>query len=543
MRPVESALGAKGERETKASSTHRLIEAEAPVPECFPNEARGFPNDSRAASRFCLKPADFGLIVVLSLFFVYLSHRPLWHTDLWGHLAYGRLIAANRAIPATEPLMPLSQGVPFVDFSWLSELVAYGAYAWCGIPALQFLYAGSVAACVGLLAWCSRRKTNSAWAAAVAVGTYVWVDWNQMAIVRPQLAGCVCFAALFALLIRRVWGLAGYLLITALFAAWVNLHGSFLIGLATLAAFGCGHAVDLLRRTGRLRALIRDRCLRTNIVFLALAGAAVLLNPYGWRVYGAAWQLSSNANLADLVEWKPLRLGIGQGWAALCVSLVLLGFYLVTPRRFSTTELLLLVGFGGATLATSRLIVWWGPVAAYYAVLHGAAIWKRWRGAHRHSEQPARTIPARFAVVSVCVALLCTPLTAALVRRPVDPRESLSSATPIDVTEFLRMHPPRGPIFNPLEWGDYLIWAGPPGLEVFVASHVNLVPRAVWQDYLRVITLDEGWLQILERRRINTAIVDDDQHAALAEAFREDPAWSVAHEDAEGLIFVRRHPL
>ncbi|HET6327393.1 MAG TPA: hypothetical protein VFG04_22115 [Planctomycetaceae bacterium] len=492
-----------------------------------------------------MRPADFGLIVALSLFFVYVSHRPLWHTDLWGHLAYGRLIAANRAIPATEPLMRLCQGVPFVDFSWLSELLAYGAYDWRGIPALQFLYAGSVTACVGLLAWCSRRKTNSAWAAAFAAGIYVWVDWNQLAIVRPQLAGCVCFAALFAMLVRRVSGFARNVLIAALFAAWVNLHGSFLIGLATLAAFVCGRAVDLLRRTGSLRALRHDRHLRRGFVFLALAGAAVLLNPYGWRIYEAAWQLSSNANLADLVEWKPLRLWVGQGWAALCVSLVLLGLYGLTPRRISTTELLLLVSLGGATLATSRLIVWWGPVAAYYAALHGAAIWKRWRSAHRiQSEQLTLSIPGRFAAVTVCVALLCTPLTAALTRRPpVDLRESLSSATPIDATEFLRTHPPRGPIFNTLEWGDYLLWAGPPGLDVFVASHVHLVPRPVWQDYIRVITLDEGWQQILERHRVNTAVVDDDQHAALADALRADPAWSVVYEDAEGLIFVRRRPL
>ncbi|HXY33619.1 MAG TPA: hypothetical protein VEI07_05280, partial [Planctomycetaceae bacterium] len=66
---------------------------------------------------------------------------------------------------------------------------------------------------------------------------------------------------------------------------------------------------------------------------------------------------------------------------------------------------------------------------------------------------------------------------------------------------------------------------------------------AVWEDYIRIITLDEGWQKILERYRINTAIVDDDQHAALADALREDRAWTVAYEDPLGAVVVRRHPL
>ena len=128
--------------------------------------------------------------------------------------------------------------------------------------------------------------------------------------------------------------------------------------------------------------------------------------------------------------------------------------------------------------------------------------------------------------------------------RPLsDPSDSLSAETPIAAANFLREHSPHGQIFNTLEWGDYLSWAGPARLEVFVASHVHLILRSVWQDYVRIITLDDGWQKIFERYRVNTAIVDDDQHAALADALREDPAWSVVYEDAQGPIFVRRQPL
>jgi hypothetical protein len=502
-----------------------------------------------------------GLIFLtgLAVFFVYLSHRPLWHTDLWGHLAYGRRIVELRAIPATEPLMPLCHGVPFVDFSWLSELIGYAAERAAGPEALQFLYAASVTACVGLLAWCTWRKTGRLWAAALAATIYIWVDWQQLAIMRPQLAGCVCFLVLWAFRRKLLVSRWQFVAVPVLFAAWANLHGSFLIGLALLAALLCGRAVDLVRRTGSLRAVLDDRELRLTAVALVLALAAVLVNPYGWRIYPAAWQLSTNANLADLIEWQPLALWMGQAWAALAVAVALLGLWVLTPRRISTTELLLVLGLGAATLATSRMILWWGPIAAYYTSVHAAALARRWRRAELAgplSANPSlgrpiaarlssRTIPPGVIVAVVLIAFALTPLVDASLLHVTHPnsRSLLSAETPIEATEYLQAYPPHGQVFNSMEWGDYLLWAGPPGLEVYAASHVHLLPRTVWQDYIRVVTLDDGWQKILDRYQVNTAIIDGDQHSALAEALRADPDWHVVYEDTVAAILSRRRPL
>jgi hypothetical protein len=533
---------------------------------------RGFgrnclPTTPREPTLLHCRLGTFALFVGLAAFFVYLSHRPLWHTDLWGHLAYGRLIVAQRNIPATEPLLPLCQGVPFVDFSWLSEVIGYLAERCRGVEALQFLYATAVIIGVGLLALCTLRKTGSAAAAALATVLYVWVDWQQLAIMRPQLAGSACFLGVFLLATDGAWrGTATRFRVDALatavlFAAWANSHGSFLIGLALLAAFICGRAVDLLRRTGRLRAVHEDRRVRRGLIVLMLAAVACLLNPYGWRIFPGAWELSTNANLRDLVEWQPLGWWMWQARAAFAVSLVLLGLYSLTPRRIPATEILLLVGLGGAMLATSRMIVWWGPLAAFYLSLHASAVAQRCRRAEwalpsgnqwvggifprlraGWAAWSTRWVSAGVLVVVAVCALLMTLLGDGLFAQIMrtDCRQHFSAATPLDATDYLRAHPPHGQIFNPIEWGDYLLWAGPPGLQVFAASHAHLLPPPVWQDYVRVITLDDGWQEILRQYRVNTVIVDDDQHAALADALRTDAEWSLAYKDETALVFVRR---
>jgi hypothetical protein len=501
---------------------------------------------ARRAGRLRLSRRAFVLILVLSVIYVYLSHRPLWHTDLWGHLAYGRLIVTERAIPSIEPFMPLSRGVRFVDFSWLSQVLGYAAFRWEGIAAIQSLYAASITLSLGLLAYGIARRTQSIWPELAALGACTWLEWQQFLIVRPQLAGLACFVLLFVSLAQKRPGNERWFLVPLVLALWTNLHGSFLIGLALVLTFAVGRGVDVLRRTATWRAVGLDGTFRTYAILFVPAALAVLLNPYGWSIFRAVWETARNPNLADLVEWRPLTIEMRQGQAAAVIALALIVFYRLTPRRVSSSEWLLLVGLGAASLHSSRMIVWWAPVASYYLAIHGAAIRNRYRGSVRRSEVGGRrrTSPAWAfaAVLVICGAAVSSPLGIVLLHHGrADPERSLSPQTPLAATEYLNAHPPRGQIFNTYEWGDYLIWAGPKGLRVFVASHAHLVPADVWQDYMRVITLKSGWQQILDRYRVGVAVLDPDQQGDLVDALRDSPAWSIADEDERSVIFVRRH--
>ncbi len=79
----------------------------------------------RFAALLRTTPAFPLLALPIGLAFLALSSLPLWHTDLWGHLAYGRFIWQAGSIPATEPFMPLSRGVELVDTAWLSQVIGF----------------------------------------------------------------------------------------------------------------------------------------------------------------------------------------------------------------------------------------------------------------------------------------------------------------------------------------------------------------------------------------------------------------------------------
>jgi hypothetical protein len=512
------------------------------------------PDWFKTTSRFPLGVLAVGLVYV---FFAFL---PLAHTDVWGHLAYGRWIVAAGALPAAEPLMPLSKGMPFVDTAWLSQLIGYFTATTLGYAGLKFLNGLGVALAGGLLlGWIAHRTRSLGWG-VLALATFLVVGWEHLTVFRPQLAGLVLFSGLLVALHAspRRWQRFA---VPVGFVLWANVHGSWVLGLGLLGAFVVGRAADVLLRTGRPGRLLRDRRLVQACVLWELAAVATLVNPYGLGLHVAVLSFSSNPNLAALVEWQPLSVAYLQGRAAFVVAAALFLVHRFSPRRASTAELLLLIGLGGAAVWTSRLIVWWGVVAAWSLSLHAAAVWGRRRGTV--GVAAVRERRGLWTVVGlgvVWILFAISPLGFELLHAgdaeaqgnvqgvdrlagtlPVE--KVVERATPVGVTRWLRANPPRGLVFNTYEWGDYLLWAGPEGLEVFVNSHVHAVPAEVWQHYLHVAGAGEDWEEILARYGVNTVAVDKAVRGPLIERLAANEAWERVYDDGVGSVFVRREPI
>lgn len=472
------------------------------------------------------------------------NYRPLWHTDLWGHLSYGRHIWQAGRLPLTEPLMPLAKGVHFVGTEWLSQLLGYAVMKSAGVAGLQALYALSISLCAVLLLAMIHRRTHRAAFSLLGLVAFLWGEWQQLLIVRPQLAGLVCFLVLLTRLTERRPSRWDWAIIPATVALWANLHGSFVVGIGLVGCFCAGRAIDLLRKTRSPRAVWRDGEVRRTLLLTELAAAAALLNPYGVQLYAEVLTFSSNPNLAVLLDWQPLHLRMAQGQAMAAIALALMLVYRLTPRRITATEVLLLVGLGLAAMWTSRLIVWWAPIAAWCLAVHASAVWKSFR---RHPAAAPSPRNGRWTVVTVGLVWIFfayTPFGLQLLHgRAPDIRKAVSPLTPIDAVEYLQKHPPQGQVFNTYEWGDYLLWAGPPDVQVFVASHAHLIPTDVWRHYLEVSEGGSGWDATLDLYGVNTVVVDPIAQAALVRRLREHEQWKLGFENRRSVVFHRREPI
>ena len=500
--------------------------------------------------------------VILGILWMFLSYQPLWHTDLWGHLFYGKLIVEQRAIPETEPVLPLAGGVPFRDTAWLSQVLAYGFYSWKGVTAMRFLFALLLMTCVLALLIRFRERTDSAGLCLLGLAIFMCVAWKSLAIIRPQLAGLACYVVLLSLVSARQWTRWIWVIVPLLFVAWANLHGSFPMGIGLLGLLLLGRAGDVWLRTGSFARACQDARARQLLLLTELALIAVLINPYGLGIFAAIQSISRDPNLRQLVEWEPVTLRMSHGMGCAVATLLLMSVYRLSPRRVSLAEPLLLWGMGLVSLWSVRMMVWWSPLAAWFFVLHASSIFAQRQRRHRRNIAEIETdnepelLPGRSGLNTVLTIGLIwiffsyTPFGATLLHGY--PREdaeftrlfkrNVSRHTPVDLATYLGKHPPQGLVLNTYEWGDYLLWAGPPGIQLYTNSHAHLLPQEIWDDYFVMTQGGAGWEDKLARYGINTIIADYHYRGRLIEVLKQNAEWQLDYDDSLGAIFLRKEP-
>ena len=119
----------------------------------------------------------------------------------------------------------------------------------------------------------------------------------------------------------------------------------------------------------------------------------------------------------------------------------------------------------------------------------------------------------------------------------------VSQYTPIGAVEYLKKNPPVGQVFNTYEWGDYLMWAGPKDMKVFVASHVQYIPSEVWNHYMRVINMSDGYSDILDKYSVNTLLLDSRYRSRLIAKIKRADGWVLRYEDDRSAVFSRAKPI
>jgi hypothetical protein len=446
----------------------------------------------------------------------------------------------NGRVPTTEPFMPLAKGVSVVDSAWLAQVAGYVAYRAAGPAALQFLHAACiVSCCVALVAVICRNQRGTV-PALVGMAALVATQWFQWQIIRPQIAGQLAFALLLWLLSARRYHFATLMATTGLFVFWANLHGSFAIGIAVIVLMVAGRAIDLWRRSGASFRILDDRLVRQFGSLTGFALLAGLVNPRGTGLYGEVFQFTANPNLRSLLEWSPLNFATWQGRMFLVVLLLLAANTSLRWKQFRFREGLPLLVLTVATLLSARFIVWWGTLAACELGRAAAAL-TQGRGRAAAKRPAVSLLWTGVAAASLAIACLVTPLSRRLITGTgPSAAEAFSPQTPLAAVSWLQEHPPQGLVFNSYEWGDYLVWAGPAGVQVFVTSHVHVIPPAVWQDYRQFSQARGDWEAGLDRYGVNSILLDRRKHARLESALGASNGWRIAYDDPQAVLFVRR---
>jgi hypothetical protein len=490
-----------------------------------------------------MSPETAIMVMAIAGIYLYYSSLPVWHSDVWGHLSYGRYLWETGSLPDTEPLLPVCKGVPFFDPQWLSQLIGFAVVSTprLGVAGLQGLLGVCVALCATQIWSLTYGFTRSVLAATLSVLLFLFLEGTQLIVLRPQLAGLICFTSILTRTMRTEHK-SDWVVIPMIFVLWANLHPSFFVGLGLLATVWFGRFCDVLFESGSLPRALRDPSVHRSLGLNLVSAVFVLMNPYGLGIYPEIIRFTANQNLQDLTEWQPLNIQDTQGLSFAAGVLLLMVSGRWRQHRMKTGEWIALVGLGFASLWSSRMIVWWAPVAALLAAQNTWAIWDSYRMRPIATHAPPARVWSCLGIGVACIVFFCSPPGLALVfHRQADSTRGLSKFTPVFSARYLRDHPPSGLVFSTYEWSDFLQWSGPKEMRLFLNSHAHLIPRDAWLDYMRIIEMRPGWNEAIDRYGFTTLVLDQAHRHALIEAIRHDDRWGSPPEESDGqVIFVRK---
>ncbi len=461
---------------------------------------------------------------------------PIIPSDFWWQLAYGRWIVENGSIPTVDYFSYTRAGEPYFDQPWLAQVIMYWIYR-IGGAALSIV---ALAALLGvtyamLLRLCERVSGSVRLSAAAVILSLpvAMTNWSM----RSQAFALPLFVAYLAVLAdwrsdtrNRLW------LLPLLMIAWVNLHGSFVLGGVLISLVFADQLVGLVVRHRRGDANeARDvgrtavASLRPLLIWGAFTAAAVFVNPRGPGVFRYVFGLVGNPAVQGYVEeWQAPVAGTVIGNLFFVYAGLVLAAVLFTRRRPDPVDMATLAAFFWLALSGQRHVIWFALVSPPFLAKQAASLARA--GSPAATRQGRRGLNLAFLGAMALAVLLVLPPIKQQLPLPPDLKPLVSTDTPVASVEFMRRDPMRPErLFHTETTGSFLMWAAPEQ-KVFVDARVQLYPEQQLRDYL-TLQAGEEVDRLLRLYAVDGLLLDNVRQERLLEWGRRSPDWEVRFEE------------
>jgi hypothetical protein len=421
--------------------------------------------------------------------------------DFFWQLATGRWIVEHRALPFSDPFTLASDRSEWIDGEWLYEVVLYSLHEAIGIRGLSFVK-GILCAAIFTLAFLFARRNGHAHTALLAASV-AFAGAMPLLDLRPSTAAALLVVLLLGA--RTLWARA---LITIV---WVNVHPSALLAPVLIAAQPSTDPADASKNGMR------------RVVHAAVCGAALLINPHGYKAILAPLKLTSFVSGGTFVnaEWLPS-----------------------SPSQFPLLYVALAIAAALHVLQPKR--DWWRiALLAMFAFL-----------AVRH----VRNQPLFFAAFPLLIPLPAlrpalayagAAMAVLLVGVATDHRLGVPPERfPVAAVERLKQSNAKGNIYNADQFGGYLIWSFYPERRVLTDGRNELYREFIpeWQE-----AREDGrkWNALLRKYDITIAVEEYRPPLRVTDAatgrVMEMPAhlaywpkgpWRMLARDEAAMVFV-----
>lgn len=467
------------------------------------------------------------LLVLLYLIPSVQATLPVDDPDMWWRFRTGQWIVENHSVPLQDYFSTYAMGKPWIEYSWLFELLIYASYALFDLPGVVYFVVG-MALIITFVGHQLVRRFGFTLPAEVALVAAALGAMKPLMTPRPWLF-TILFFFIELLIIDRVRHSGKLRLLWALpvlFAVWANLHIQFVYGLAVLGLLAAEAVfVDALPWA---RAKFPAPALppaRLMLVFVACL-AATFLTPYHYLLYKQIFEyIDQTGVFLNISELHPMLFRSPESWLVLMLTITT-AFFLGWRREWRPFPILLFLM--GAFLAfRTRRDAWFLAATAIWVIGDcGRALWRGHSFAFSRGQivLSAIAVAASLFLVSISRQISAPSLHA-----------MIEQSFPVKAVEYVNAHQLPGPLFNDYDWGGFLLWSLP-RLPVVIDGRLNLFGEDRLERSINTWNGHPGWQS--DPDLAGAELVIGNKQRMLVSLLRSDPRFKILYEDNIAAVFV-----
>ncbi|MGQ9661391.1 MAG: hypothetical protein ACUVWX_03525 [Kiritimatiellia bacterium] len=482
--------------------------------------------------------------------------------DLWGNVGFVKAPAWSPRFDYKNTYSFTEPERPWINHEWGAEYLLYLAYRVGGNLGLLLLKIVLGFVLLSIMNRALRTDCHSGFVRFLFL-LLILSTIGYGFSTRPHLFTYLLWAVFLTVL--RKGALSNWrfvVLLVTLGLIWANLHGAFFAGVALLAVWSVGEALDWCRHRGKRGLYVAvagvgpDAILSTHrdssfsvgipsrsarataVLYPALTavlfGALSLVNPYRWRLWSfvAASAAEWRPYLSEWAPFNPLRL-FWEHTDFIALAALTIGslFCSSRPKRFSALLVIVLTLL--AAFAIRRNV----PLfAVTVAILAG-----------EHVDAALGSILARVRTV-VPIFLQIAALTILILasgfyivgadKKKFWEIEIPRDRFPTDTVFFMKQMELKGNALVFFDWAEYCIWKLYPDCRQFLDGRFDSAySRQVIRDYFNFLYCGADWDRALTEYPTDIVLV----HAAnpVAKRMEKRSGWIAVYTNAISCLFLR----
>ena len=474
------------------------------------------------------------------------------------HIRNGEQILATHAVTRVDSFSSLMAGHSWYAWEWVYDIAIAGVHHWAGLNGVVFLTALLIALTFASLFRLSLKRGSGIAVATVLVMLSVFASSIHF-FARPHVLSWLFTLLWFEILDSaelspqarsRLWWFPVITLV------WVNIHGGFLLGFVLLCLYLVAGTIGRLKARNSQEQQQFGHWIRQLGGVSLISAAATLVNPYGYKLHAHIYGYLTDRFLMNHIDefQSPNFHGVAQQCFLILLLITLVSLACI-PGKPRLSHLLVIVTASYSGLYASRnlptscilltLIV--APLLSsaiesaprdgriIASVRHTLAKFNGFDQRMRSMEQSLRGHLWAVAVIGFG-AITCAQH-GKLGRYQVFQAQFSPTRFPVQAVNLIEASDIRQPIFTPDYWGGYLIYRLYPHNQVVMDDRHDLYGDERLTDYLKVVNLQSGWENVLNREKVSWILLP--KGWALANMLDGMPQWREIYRDSLSVLYQR----